>query len=140
MLNRVEIRGLRRPHHDIKSMVCQPGFSLFTGVFRVIILLEDHLLRSFAPILKAILELILKDTNIEVGIHIAIVQAYPTPSHPKQPHNITCPPPNLSVPSTSLSLRPSPFFHTHFLPSDPKRLILVSSDQMTLFQSSTVQC
>ena len=116
MLNRVEIRGLRRPHHDIKSMVCQPGFSLFTGVFRVIILLEDHLLRSFAPILKAILELILKDTNIEVGIHIAIDFAGITPSHPKQPHNITCPPPNLSVPSTSLSLRPSPFFfHTHFL-------------------------
>src|SRR5258708_32877368 len=134
MLNRVEIRGLRRPHHDIKSMVCQPGVSLFTGVFRVIILLEDHLLRSFAPILKAILELILKDTNIEVGIHIAIYFA-------GIPHNITCPPPNLSVPSTSLSLRPSPFFfHTHFLPSDPKRLILVSSDQMTLFQSSTVQC
>src|SRR6266478_6542090 len=131
MLNRVEIRGLRRPHHDIKSMVCQPGFSLFTGVFRVIILLEDHLLRSFAPILKAILELILKDTNIEVGIHIAIDFAGIPQSHPKQPHNITCPPPNLSVPSTSLSLRPSPFFfHTHFLPSD----------QMTLFQSSTVQC
>src|SRR5260221_4332222 len=84
MLNRVEIRGLRRPHHDIKSMVCQPGFSLFTGVFRVIILLEDHLLRSFAPILKAILELILKDTNIEVGIHIAIDFAgIPHPLPPK---------------------------------------------------------
>src|SRR5258708_22986814 len=84
MLNRVEIRGLRRPHHDIKSMVCQPGFSLFTGVFRVIILLEDHLLRSFAPILKAILELILKDTSIEVGIHIAIDFAgIPHPIPPK---------------------------------------------------------
>src|SRR5260370_40299839 len=71
MLNRIEIRGLRGPHHDIKSMVCQPGFSLFTGVFRVSIMLEDHLLRSFAPILKAILERILKDTNIQVGIHIA---------------------------------------------------------------------
>src|SRR5258707_11849681 len=128
MLNSIDIRGLRRPHHDIKSMVCQPSF---TGVFGVIILLEDHLLRSFAPILKAILELLLKDTNIEVGIHIAIDFSGITLSHPKQPHNITCPPPNLSVPSTSLSLRPSPFFfHTHFLPSD----------QMTLFQSSTVQC
>src|SRR5258708_31045494 len=65
-------------------MVCQPGFSLFTGVFRVIILLEDHLLRSFAPILKAILELILKDTNIEVGIHIAInFTGIPHPIPPK---------------------------------------------------------
>src|SRR6266446_969446 len=124
MLNGIEIRGLRRPHHDIKSMVFQPGFSLFTSVFRVIILLEDHLLRPFAPILKAFLELILKDADIEVGIHITINFA-------GIPHNITCPPPNLTVPSTSLLLRPSPlFFHTHFLPSD----------QMTLFQSSAVQC
>ena len=39
----------------------------------------------------------------------------------------------------SLSLSPSPaFFHTHFLPSDPKQLILVSSNQITLFQSSRV--
>src|SRR5260221_11821663 len=118
MLNRVEIRGLRRPHHDIKSMVCQPGFSLFTGVFRVIILLEDHLLRSFAPILKAILELILKDTNIEVGIHTAIDFAgipHPNPpkAAPKQPHNITYPPLKFRYPSTSLSMRPPPFcFHT----------------------------
>src|SRR6266481_5727305 len=83
MLNGIEVMGLRRPHHDIKSMVCQPGFSLFTSVFRVIILLEDHL-RSFAPILKAFLELILKDTNIEVGIHIAIdFSGIPHPIPPK---------------------------------------------------------
>src|SRR5260370_9049367 len=117
MLNGIEVRGLRRPHHDIKSMVFQLGFSLFTSVFRVIILLEDHLLRIFAPILKAFLELILKDADIEVGIHITINFAGIPQSHPKQPHNITCPPPNLTVPSTSLSLRPSPlFFHTHSLP------------------------
>src|SRR5271170_3110866 len=30
--------------------------------------------------------------------------------------------------------------HTHFRPSDPYRFILVSSDQTTRFQSSTVQC
>src|SRR3954467_3246829 len=55
-------------------------------------------------------------------------------SHPPTP------PPNFSVPLTNLSLRPSTtFFHAHFFPSDPKRLIFVSSDQTTLFQSSTVQ-
>src|SRR5258708_15338073 len=81
MLNSIDIRGLRRPHHDIKSMVCQPSF---TSVFGVIILLEDHLLRSFAPILKAILELILKDMNIEVVIHIAInFSSIPHPIPPK---------------------------------------------------------
>src|SRR5215469_4122513 len=57
-----------------------------------------------------------------------------------QPHIIKDPPPNFTVPFTNLSLRPSPaFFHTHFLPSDPKRLILVSSDHTTFFQSSRVQ-
>src|SRR5258708_16278738 len=108
MLNRIEVRGLRRPHHDIKAMVFQPGFSLVTSVFRVIILLEDHLLRIFAPILKAFLELILKDADIEVGIHITINFAGIPQSHPKQPHNITCPPPHFPSPSPSLSPTPSP--------------------------------
>ena len=57
-----------------------------------------------------------------------------------QPHIITDPPPNLTVPFTSLSLRPSPaFFQAHFLPSEPMQLILVSSDHITCFQSSTAQ-
>ena len=56
------------------------------------------------------------------------------------PQNIRCPPSNLTVSSTSLGLNCSPaLFHTHFLPSDPIRLILVSSDHTTLFQSSRVQ-
>ena len=62
------------------------------------------------------------------------------PSHSMQPHTISDPPPNFLVSCTTLSLNPSPaFFHTHCLPSDPIRLILVSSDQTTFFQSSTVQ-
>src|SRR6266576_3873277 len=70
----------------------------------------------------------------------SILQAIPGPSHIIQPHTITDPPPNFTVPCTSLSLRPSPaFFQAHFLPSDPRQLILVSSDHTTLFQSSTVQ-
>src|SRR5882672_1589475 len=64
----------------------------------------------------------------------------PTPFQPIHPHTMMFPPPNLTVPCTSLSIKPSPtFFHTHYFPSDPILLILVSSDQMTLFQSSTVQ-
>src|ERR1700719_4150786 len=71
----------------------------------------------------------------------SILQAYPTPSHIIHPHTITEPPPNFIVPSTNLSptLFSPCFFHTHFFPSDPNLLILVSSDQTTLFQSSTVQ-
>ena len=45
-----------------------------------------------------------------------------------QPQTMSDPPPNFYVPWTSLSERPSPgFFQTHFLPSDPKQLNLVSS-------------
>src|SRR6266852_7577360 len=61
------------------------------------------------------------------------------PSQNIQPHIITFPPPNFTVLSTSLSLNGSPTsFHTHFLPSDPRQLILVSSVQRILFQSSIV--
>src|SRR3979490_2092297 len=49
------------------------------------------------------------------------------------------PPPHFTVPCTSLSISPSPAcFHTYCFPSDPILLILVTSDQITLFQSSTV--
>src|SRR5258706_11915911 len=58
-----------------------------------------------------------------------------------QPQTIRDPPPNLTVPLTWWSCRPDPgFFHTQDLPSDPILLILVSSDQTTLPQSSRVQC
>src|SRR5882757_4409360 len=63
----------------------------------------------------------------------------PTPFQPIHPHTMMFPPPNFTVPWTSLSINPSPTcFHTHCFPSDPILLILVSSDQITLFQSSTV--
>ena len=70
----------------------------------------------------------------------SILHAYPGLSQSMQPHSITDPPPSFTVPSTSLSLSPSPaFFQAHFLPSDPRQLILVSSDHTTLLQSPRVQ-
>ena len=70
----------------------------------------------------------------------SILDAYPGPSQSMQPHTITDPPPNFTVPSLSLSLSPSPaLFQAHFLPSDSRQLILVSSDYTTLFQSPRVQ-
>src|ERR1700722_5867570 len=73
------------------------------------------------------------------SIFPSILVAYPMPSQNIQPHIITFPPPNFTVLSISLSIKGSPTsFHTHFLPSDPRRLILVSSVHTTLFQSSIV--
>ena len=70
----------------------------------------------------------------------SIQHVYSSLSQSMQPHSITDPPPNFTVPLTSLSLSPSPtLFQAHFLPSDPRWLILVSSDHTTLFQSSRVQ-
>ena len=63
----------------------------------------------------------------------SILHAYSGPSQSMQPHSITDPPSNFTVPSTSLSLSPSPaLFQAHFLPSDPRQLILVLSDHTTL--------
>ena len=63
----------------------------------------------------------------------------PTPFHPIHSHTIRFPAPNLTAGVVVLSESGSPFFfHTYWCPSDPNLLILVSSDQITLFQSSTV--
>ena len=70
----------------------------------------------------------------------SILHAYSGPSQNMQPHSITDPPPNFIVPLISLSFSPSlALFQAHFLPSNPRGLILVSSDHTTLFQSFRVQ-
>src|ERR1700712_808466 len=57
-----------------------------------------------------------------------------------QPHTMMFPPPNFTVPVTLCFSSPVSVVSIHFIPgpSLPLRLILVSSDQMTLFQSSNV--
>ena len=67
--------------------------------------------------------------------------SFPTPFHPIQPHTIRLfPPPCLTIGVVVQSDNGSPYcFQTYTLPSDPMKLILVSSDHNTLFQSSTVQ-
>src|SRR5882757_3505884 len=79
------------------------------------------------------------DTKWSASIFPSISASWQTPFHPIHPHTIIFPHPNFTLPGTTLSINPSPFcFQTHCLPSDPNLLILVSSDQITLFQSSTV--
>ena len=68
-------------------------------------------------------------------ILLSILHAYPGPSRNRQPHITKFPPPSLSVSNTVLGVRPSPFlFHIHFSPFQLNIFILVSSDQITLFQ------
>ena len=104
-------------------MVFEPFFGLFAGVFGVIVLLIYDVLRRFAIMGKAFLKFIIQNLDEKVPIHPTINPAC----------SITDSPPNFTVPSTSLSLSPSPaLFQTHFLPSDLRQLILVSSDHTTL--------
>lgn len=65
---------------------------------------------------------------------------FPTPAQVMQPQTMMLPLPNLTVSWQRRSESPSDFeTHTQFWPSEPIRFILVSSDQITRFQSSTVQ-
>src|SRR3979490_2486441 len=122
-------------------MIFEPFMGRFAGMFKVIILLKDDVLRSFAIMSKSFLKFIIQTwMKKSPSILPSILHAYPGLSQSMQPHTITDPPPNFTVPSTSLSLSPSPaLFQAHFLPSDPRQFILVSSDHTTLFQSSRVQ-
>ena len=70
----------------------------------------------------------------------SISTSIPTPFQPIHHQTKIFPPPCLTVGWVILSESASPaFFHTYWCPSDPILLILVSSDNKSFFQSSTVQ-
>jgi hypothetical protein len=50
-------------------MILEPGFGLFASIFRIIILLEDDILAPFLKVLDGLLEFILQNADIKVGIH-----------------------------------------------------------------------
>ncbi|KAJ1571265.1 hypothetical protein NDA12_004111 [Ustilago hordei] len=62
----------------------------------------------------------------------------PTPSHVIQPQIMMQLLPNLTISLTSLLLKPAFLIQQNCLPSSPKKLIFISSDHTTFFQSSTV--
>jgi hypothetical protein len=80
-------------------------FGQITGVFWVTILLKDEFALLFLEMLDGLPEFIIKNANIELLVHPSInlggiansLLAYTAPHYQK-------PPPNLSVPYTSLSL------------------------------------
>ena len=72
MLNWIKVWRLGWPLHNLKTMVFEPGFGLLAGVLGIVVLLEDNVIGGLAPILKAILQCILQDADIEVGVHLAL--------------------------------------------------------------------
>lgn len=79
-------------------------------------------------------------TNRSPSILLSILHASPFQAQDMYPHIITEPPQNFKAPSTSLSVSPSPGnLQAHFLISNPKLLILVSSENINLLQSTIVQ-
>ena len=66
---------------------------------------------------------------------------HPTPAYVMALQSMTLPPPPFTVIFTCLGFKLSPSrIQTQLLPSELNRFILVSSDRITLFQSSEVQC
>jgi len=121
VLHRIQVWRLRWPIHHLYPMIGEPPLSKLRCMLRVIILLEYDITRS-AFIVPSILHMV------------------PTPVAIIQPQTIICPPPNFTVSSMFCGSSSSPFILQHQTsPSDPCRLTLVSSDQTTRFQSSTVQ-
>src|SRR4051812_7878371 len=109
MLNRVKVWGLHRPQHDFIPMVLKPVLGLLASVLVVINLLENDISWSLAIIVQAGFKVLIHNPDIKVPIHSPInldCISWPIPKHT----TIIDPPPNLSVPSTSWSFRPSPFF------------------------------
>src|SRR5215203_5717831 len=70
----------------------------------------------------------------------SISHKYPTPFEVMQLQIMSDPTPFLvAFTSCGVMKVPESLVHAHLLPSDPNLLIFVSSEKITLFQSSTVQ-
>jgi hypothetical protein len=83
-------------------------------------------------------EVVQMDTYWPASIHPSTSVTLPTLFLSIQPHTMMFPPPNFTVPWTSLSINLSTTcFHINCSPYDPILLTLVSPDQITLFQPST---
>jgi hypothetical protein len=97
-------------------MVLKPLFGPFSTVLRVIILLIYNVIIIFVDKFDSS-KFFIQDLGIKVPFHLPINLACipnPLPYH-ASPH-YQDPLPNFFVPSTSLSLKPSPsLFHTHCL-------------------------
>jgi len=130
MCNGIKVWRLCWPWQNIDIMVFKPFCSQFWCMLGIIVLLKD-----------SVFFINRMEIYCSAFILPSMSHNIPIPFHPIQPHTIKFPPPNLTVPFTSLSPSWSPaFFYTYSWSSNPSLLTLVSSDQIALFQSSTVQC
>src|SRR5215813_958429 len=142
MFNWIQIRRLRRPFQHRNLLVIKPFACCCGGVLGIIVLLKNDFAPIQAIVLQCLEEFVLEDIHIERSVHSSVDPARIANSlgcHTAPDHQRTSA--KLRVPSTCWSVSALPgFFHAHLRPSDPIRLILVSSDQTTRSQSSTVQC
>ena len=139
MFNGIEIWRLSRPVQNLDPMGIEEVCGQIWGVLGIIILLENNVSSRNPRIFHALQQPLLQNLHILISLHPSLNLNHD--SHSIQPHTMIFPPPCFTVGSTSLSKSGWPFFfHTYFCPSDPNLLILVSSNQITHFQSSTVQC
>ena len=72
MLDGVEVRRLWGPLHDLNFVLFEAPFGLLAGVLGVVVLLEGDVVDAVVPMVEGIVELVLNDLHVEVGIHLAI--------------------------------------------------------------------
>src|SRR5882724_11681200 len=73
-------------------MVLEPCLSPLASVLGVIVLLKDNILRSFSPMLQAILQVLLHNAHIKVCIHPSINPACKSntfPAHTAPHHQVS---------------------------------------------------
>src|SRR3954462_3723123 len=140
VFNRVEVWRLGWPKHGNVLMVFKSLAGLLGLVFGVIILLKNNISHLLTPILKTLLEFIFQNLSVQLCIHSPINLA--SISHPFPCHT----PPHHQGPSSKLQssfhqsiIESLSFLFPHPLLSICPQMINLSSDHITLFQSSTVQ-
>ena len=72
MFNGIEVWRLWGPLHDFDFVLFEAPFGLLTGVLGVIVLLENDIVDIVVPVEEGILQLILHNLHVKVGIHLAL--------------------------------------------------------------------
>ena len=146
MFNQVHIRRLRGPIHCLEIFRSYPAFCVLGCVLWVVILLEVSSVAGTESDSLAILSIVGTRKLSKISkyclesIRPTIRPIPPIPYHDIHPHIIRLPPPNFRVSSIASGCKFfGPLTQEYLIPSLFSLFILVSSDQITLFQSSFVQ-
>src|ERR1700676_2481909 len=94
MFDRAEVWRLRWPLHNSESTLVKPLRSPCTLVFRVVILLKDHIGGGFVVIFHRLLKFVLQDGSVELCIHLSFNPGCISntfPHHTAPHHHISTP-------------------------------------------------